>query len=313
MLQTEERGAQAMLATASIAIVATATHRTHTWASQDAASVIVRPDYCATIVADGMGAHADSGKAAYHCATEARAILEEADYFPDPLVLFEQVQQSLAKKAPEWLDEMPPETRARIDLDRAFGTTLIVGAETENALLVAYVGNGCAFHLRGDFASFPEQIPLPWSCVNLLNPHTVCENGREALYRYQSPTSSLAMATPSLVVVGTDHTFGNILLIATDGLYSYDQVRRGVDPDGELWISTGKPLLAVHAALRSLFLQPGELTAGSVQEAMDACLEKLRSDGLLEDDTTLGLMISPQALAYRNSLQEANPPSEEGG
>jgi hypothetical protein len=143
----------------------------------------------------------------------------------------------------------------------------------------------------------------------VINPHTVLEAGREALYRYLSPAGSPEMAEPSVIRIGKDRAYGDLLLIATDGLYSYDQVRRGRDPEGEVWISGGKPLVALHAALRRLFLQPGELTPSTVQEALDACLADMKERHLLDDDTTLGLIVTPQVIAYRRTLQDANASS----
>ena len=268
MLHSLECGAvtMAMPAAVGIATVATATHRANPADSQDALAVVTQDAMNAVIVADGMGALAGSGLAARYCAASATSLLWGKDSMSDPVALFGSIQRGLTEEAPEWLQQMDAETRQRLDYSQAFGTTLLIGAETTDALSVAYAGNGCAFHLRGDFAEFPEHMPLPWSWVNMLNPHTVSENGREALYRYLSPTSSPDMAVPSVIRLSKDRVFGDCLVLATDGLYSPDQVRRGCDPEGEVWISGEKTVVALHAALRRLFRQPGELTPDGVQD-----------------------------------------------
>jgi serine/threonine protein phosphatase PrpC len=295
----------------SLACVATNTHRARPEDNQDAAAIATVPPggLPAVILADGLGSFAYAGEAARFAAEEARHALETRDDRPRGIdTVFSLVQAHLADFASARL--AAPEVRAaaspdeRPDPTRAFGTTLLVAAETPDGLLVAYAGNGGVFHIRGNFTDFGTEKALPWSFVNCLNPHSVSEEGREALYRYLSPTGGPEQAEPTVLLLRKDRRFGDILLLCTDGLFSPDQVRYGSPGDGSVWGEVDEPLIAFHTALRACFAAEGHLTRGRLQQAMDDYLAGLRARRALDDDTTLGLIVTARALAYRRERQE---------
>lgn len=288
---------------ASLACVATATHRARPEDSQDAAGVAAPAGgFPALLVADGLGSFAHAGAAARLVAREAQAALESPARSGDIAGLFPRLQARLGAVADEWEAAHP---EARLDRRRAFGTTLLAAVERPEALLVAYVGNGSIFHIRGDFADWGAGRALPWSFANCLNPHSVCENGREALCRYLSASGDPDQAEPTALLLRKDRRCGDLLLLCTDGVFSSDQVRHGNPGDGSVWGEVPAPLLAVHAALRAAWDAPGDLTAGGLGRAMEGCLSDLRAQGALEDDATLGLLVTGRARAYRDARREA--------
>ena len=289
---------------ASLACVATNTHRARAEDNQDAALVAALSPggLPALVVADGLGSFAHAGEAARFVVAETRRILESPANgrprgFPD---LFPLVQERLAAHART--QEHSPASVA--DPTQAWGTTLLVAIETPDSLLVAYAGNGGLFHLRGDFADWGAHAALPWSFVNYLNPHSVEENGREALYRFVSASGSPEQADPTVLSIRKDKRFGELLLVCTDGIYSPDQVRHGNPGDGSVWGEVSPPLIALHTALRAGFNAPGDLSQDGLQQTMDGCLTGLRESRTLDDDATLGLLVTSTALAYRREQQE---------
>jgi hypothetical protein len=188
-------------------------------------------------------------------------------------------------------------------LPQTYGTTLLVGLETETDLVAGYAGNGAIWHIRGNFDDFPSTT-LPWNAVNLLNPHTLPRDGREVLYNIVDAADE-SPPVPSIVSVGKDPRFGDILLLCTDGVYSADQVTHGTDSGGRLWIGAEPAMLAFHQALRELFDGwDGEATP-ALREALEAWLLDLRARGLLEDDATVGVIVTADALRYQRRARLA--------
>ncbi|WP_420126207.1 protein phosphatase 2C domain-containing protein [Longimicrobium sp.] len=251
------------------------------------------------VVADGLGSYTQAGRAAREVAREAAAWLEtETEHFGRGTLprLFIHVHTELRKRLREEADGGEPEPGA-------FGTTLLVGVDAGAELVAAYAGNGAVWHIRGNF---DESLAagVPWSAVNLLNPHTVLRGGREILYRIVDAADP-SPPVPAVVSVRKDPEFGDILLLCTDGVYSADQVTHGTDAGGTVWISAEAPMVALFNALRELFDAWDGEAGLPLHDALQACLGRLRAAGMLEDDATVGVIVTADALRYRRAARAA--------
>lgn len=256
------------------------------------------------VVADGLGSHARAGDAAREVVRSAAQWLrdETEDFGRGTLPrLFAHAHGQLRSHVRRETGEEPrPET---------WGTTLLVGLEAGAELVAAYAGNGAVWHLRGNFDAFTD-AGLPWNAVNLLNPHTVQRHGREVLYTLVDAAQSCP-PMPTVVSVRKDSTMGDILLLCTDGIYSADQVTHGTDGAGGQWVSAEAPMVACFRALRDLFAAWDGQAELPLDDALQACLDGLRTRGMLEDDATVGVIVTADALRYQRRARLAARAAEE--
>jgi serine/threonine protein phosphatase PrpC len=247
------------------------------------------------ILADGLGSHFSAEKGASFCVEALKEILEklESEDELDFTVIFKKVYQNLRHTFQTEIEENRIE-----DKRKAFGTTLISVLEYENKYVVAYLGNGSIWHLRGNFTHFSEQRYLPWSALNLLNPHTIEENGKEALYKFFAFESDEFQLQPSVIEISKDNNvFGDILIVSTDGLYSNDQISIAKDKEGGIWIAGEIKMEKLYKSLKS-FLQKGNLNFKSLEKELQKFKTGILEDNLIDDDTTFGISISNTVIKY---------------
>jgi hypothetical protein len=88
-------------------------------------------------------------------------------------------------------------------------------------------------------------------------------------------------------------------MLCTDGIYSFDRTPVGKAPDGSIWISGESAMALFYHCLGDYFATTPEPSETSLQAAMQAYLEALKSAGALHDDATLGLLVTPKAVEYQ--------------
>ncbi|MFL5386153.1 MAG: protein phosphatase 2C domain-containing protein [Longimicrobiaceae bacterium] len=286
----------------TLVCAATVTPREDSERNEDAFMPVCAPraGVYGVAVADGLGSYSRAGRAARYAAREAAAWLrDETEHFGRGTLtrLFAQVHTGLRSHARDAAGGGDPEAQA-------FGTTLLVGLDAGAELVAAYAGNGAIWHIRGNLDGFASAAGLPWNAVNLLNPHSVPRDGREVLYNILDA----AEATPPLpteVSVRKDPRFGDILVLCTDGIYSADQLTHGTDASGGAWVSAEATMVAFHQALRELFAGWDGEGEPPLEATLRAYLGALRSRGMLEDDATVGVIVTADALRYQRSLAAA--------
>jgi len=264
----------------------------------------VNQDSCASsenavVVADGLGSFFRAEVASDFAAKALKKKLETAE--PAQLSqsqwfekAFEEVQQEL-KESPQANLSVVPDTHKR---DQAFGTTLLCAVAHDELLTVAYVGNGAILHLRGGFNEFPGMYILPWNAVNYLNPHSIPQDGRNAMNRYIAPVSAGYQAVPTVLQLRQDlRGAGDILVVCSDGIHAADQVQVGRDGEGNIWQSGDQQLVILYQMLGQ-FLQQSERSASDLQVVLERYLDRLADTKLISDDCTVGVLITPTALAY---------------
>jgi len=246
------------------------------------------------IVADGIGNHEKVEVAAQFVVDFLKAQIEQADSIEESSleVAFENCKTAFDRKF-----------RSVIS-NPQFGTTAIVALEYPHSgssrIKAAYVGNGAIWHIKGNFNQFSENQRFPWNSINYLNPHSEEQNGKEALYNCISFSEKNYLG-PSSIDFSCDSEFGDIVMICTDGIYSYDQMVCSEDGFGEIWLQYNIKMKVFYRYLAEYFKQ-GNYNKETLEKMLYNYLSELKEMNLLDDDATLGLIISCKAMEYQKSL-----------
>jgi hypothetical protein len=277
-------------------------------AAASASPKVGNQDACATfrtqggsvgvLIADGLGSHyrAEVGsRLAVRAA--ARALERGSDLDLD--LAFAAAGAAIDAEAQRSRDAWP----RSIDDTCALGTTLISAVDTGDHLVVGYLGNGAVHHVRGNFDAFPAAQLLPWTSLNILNPHSCPEQGQPALYRYLGPANPGGTRQPSVVRLSQDaHFFGDIVIVCTDGICSYDQTPIGRDAGGRIWVAGDESMVRLYAAL-ARFLDEGPHTSAALRAVLLQYVNRLVESGLAEDDCTVGVIVTAAAVERRKQTR----------
>lgn len=250
-------------------------------------------------VADGVGSHKYAEVGSNFVVSKAIELLSDLlvrnPYNIDFEQLFEDIQRSLN-------DYIKKNYASKEELEdgSCFGTTLIVGIDLPNKFIAAYIGNGSIFNISGYFASFPQTIYLPWNSINMLNPHTVEQDGKEALYKIFTWQGNKQDYTPTVFeIIKNKDLPGEIFMITTDGVYSADHSVPGKDAEGSIWIPSSKTMELLYDYLKNYMLNKDikhdEL---SLENILNNYLQYLKETKEMFDDTTLGVVITGNCLRY---------------
>lgn len=207
--------------------------------------------------------------------------------------LFNQAKEKLIGYANENMKEEEKETQ------NLYGTTAINVFETEEKISVAYTGNGGVWHIRGNFNDFPAAYHYPWNAVNYLNPHTIPESGKEALYRLISNGSDFTECVPTTIEIDKDKCVGEIIMICTDGIYSADQVKAGKNDKG-VWVRYEPSMLKFFSYLKEFFKTNQHYSKEFIEQMLNKYLNEIKPT--LDDDATIGILITKEALNYQNKI-----------
>jgi PPM family protein phosphatase len=269
---------------------------------QNEDAVVVLPAaaafYQGVAVADGVGSCARAREAAQFAIGRVEAL---AATLGDPVGphlhrLFAEVRRDLRMHAQSVTEPVPAG-------EPAFETTLLVGLETPTQLAIAYVGNGAIWHLRGNFTQSINGSGQPWSAVNYLNPQSVLAAGREVLYGLISEVEGPRSVAPTVLAVDKDDACGDLLVLCTDGIYSADQVPYGNDAKGQVWTGVEPAMVLLYRQLEAFFERRLQEPACGLAPLLEAYLLELKERQLLEDDATLGVLVTQAALDYQQRLR----------
>lgn len=258
--------------------------------NEDYCQIIENENFKAIIIADGIGSHFQPNKGSKFCVETLKNKLQQSDYKAiNPELLndsFQYVYHSL-KENPEF-------SNYEDDKKQAFGTTLLVGIELEEKYVFAYVGNGSIWYIRNGFQNFSPNFYFPWSAVQLLNPHTVEKDGKEALYKYFAlELFDENQIIPSILEISKDKQRGEIIILSTDGLYSIDQIKVGKDKNQNVWIEADKKMIMLMDRLKFIAKVDNinEKTNKLDKFFEDYCTE-LKEQKLIDDDITFGIFLN---------------------
>lgn len=272
--------------------------------NQDWFSKIANPSLqlSGVVVTDGLGSFSHAKEASQIVTKFISTVIEELEDISQ--LKFDDIFNQAKKKLIEYANENDLNAE-----ENTLGTTAIVivhypTPEREyDTIKIAYVGNGGIFHIRGNFNHFNESQLLPWNAVNYLNPHSIQEDGKEALYKLISSSKNFEEAMPTILTIRSDPQFGDIFMICTDGVYSFDQVQVGKDNKGSIWISAEKAMPLFFSELDNYFKANNMI---DLEEHLFNYLDKLNKVELLDDDATIGVLITEAAIKHQKIKQNAD-------
>jgi serine/threonine protein phosphatase PrpC len=178
------------------------------------------------------------------------------------------------------------------------GSTALCVIEYRDRIVIAYCGNGAVLQIRADFNDFPNHSVLPWSTVDVLNPHSEYVKGKNLLCRFLSADATVEQATPSVLTISKDLCGpGDIFVACTDGISSRDQCLVGKNDMG-IWTRTDAAVPLLYRYLDAFF-QNGSMTPDALETTLRSYLEEFEALGAMEDDCTLGVLITSRAVTYQ--------------
>lgn len=284
----------------SIISFATQTHKTTI--NQDFACAVNNTvaEFHGVIVADGIGGHSRSELSSKFCTENLKEKLESLKNINEInfTKIFLEVKNNLILYAKDNLsvDELK---------ENPLGTTLICALDLGEEYQIAYSGNGSIWQISGNFNHFGSNRYLPWNSVNLLNPHTIEEDGKSKLFRYISISDNVD-ATPSIIHLSKNEThFGDIIIITTDGVFTNDEVRIGKDDNDVVWSMGEESMVKLYESLNSLLsIHNSSMNEDELKLELERYLNVLKEKKIMHDDTTLGVIISPKVLQYQKFKSE---------
>lgn len=282
-------------------VIATATNTSKS-ENQDSKSEFEEENFKAFFIADGLGSFKYAQLASKRITDffkEKSAMLRSSS--TNDGQNFNEVFKLAKQKLIDFSDEFLKEDEK--NEENLFGTTAIATYETEDKISIAYVGNGAIWHIRGNFNEFPASYHFPWNVINYLNPHTIPENGKEALYRLISNSTDFNECIPSTIEITKDKFIGEIIMICTDGIYSADQLKAGKNDKG-IWIKYETSMLKFFEYLTHFFKENQNYSKESIEQMLNQYLEELKPT--LDDDATIGILMTKEVLNYQNKINWLN-------
>ncbi len=180
------------------------------------------------------------------------------------------------------------------------GTTLLCCYQRwrhgSDEVTINHLGNGAVLHLAGDFHERgPSQVPYRMHHVVL--PH-VDEQG--VLVRHVSHNSGAQELALSESTLHLNAPNGDILLLVTDGIATLEEEMVIKDPSGTLWRLESTALQQVLEKLHEFLSLNRDHATTQVDLAQFAqtTLQGLKESGVLEDDASLGIVVTDPVLAY---------------
>lgn len=282
--------------------------------NQDACAVINSQGRTArgVVICDGIGSHAGAEFAAKFAAS---SIAEQIEWIPLEMLaaLDAQAMQGIyyhtCKEMGE-KSESDPAVRAALTPGASPGCTALCAVELPRSILLAYCGNGAILHLRANFNDFPECALLPWSAIDMVNPHSHPVNGKNLLYKFLSAKASTMEAEPTVLMLSKDEkATGDIVAVVSDGIRSYDQAKTAISDDKEVWVHADGTLPMLYSSLNEFF-RADEITQAALERVLVSYLAAVMNKGLMSDDCSIGVLITGKAIEYQrkrkvNHAQEA--------
>jgi serine/threonine protein phosphatase PrpC len=250
-------------------------------------------------VADGIGSHPHAEKGSRFVVDKAVELLESTLKSGSGKIDFDKIFMQIQNDLDKYIGQLLPNLLDSNKLTHGdcFGTTLIVGIDYPDRFVVAYIGNGAVFNISGYFANFPPTIYLPWNAINMLNPHTVEQDGKEALYKFFAWKNDTY--APSIFEIQKNRDLpGEIFVLATDGLYSADHSIPGKDSDNAIWIPSSVTVEKLFDFLKN-YLHGASISDSSLEKAIKSnYLSDLKRNKEMNDCTTAGIIITEKCVDY---------------
>lgn len=185
------------------------------------------------------------------------------------------------------------------------GTTLIYCREIEGgSVRIGYLGNGGVSGLRGDFyqEKLGEKVNL---YTHLMLPH-VDKSG--ALTRHISTDSIAKTLQLSTIDMTLNSECGDILIFFTDGLGSIETQFVADLAENGTWRSELDQFQDLLQSLHECLLDncAEEVRVEMLKRMLDRTCQKFKDEGVLEDDISIGLVVTDKVFDYYLSKRAAD-------
>ena len=181
------------------------------------------------------------------------------------------------------------------------GTTMICAIQNKGGNLnLHYLGNGGIIHLYGDFKSNPYS-EFPYRYVELMNPHVTPEG---ALYKHISHNSGKNELSPDTVSLNLSSENGDIFLFFTDGIGSLEEKAIIKTEDGIYWRHENENIQSILNRLHEFLLKDADnFSVDGLIGFVDETLDLLKEEKRLEDDASLGIIITESTINRYKSVE----------
>ena len=202
------------------------------------------------------------------------------------------------------ISELLLQTHEDIKSDKTNGgTTLIYSIVKGDIITISYLGNGAIIQTTGDFAKLPknfEEINHAYRFVNLMLPH-VDEHG--TLTRHISLNSNQEELKPDIITLQSERPEGLVYIFATDGISTLEEQVIISDQQGRKWRNESSSIVSILNRL-DLFLKENSKIFNSelLKIFIEDTLEEFKLAKNLEDDASLGLIVSENVINYYKTL-----------
>ena len=176
------------------------------------------------------------------------------------------------------------------------GTTFIKALISNNSdkVKIEYLGDGGIIHLPGDFYNLPNS-DFPYKYNEIMLPHN-SPNGE--LNRHLSHKSTKENLKSGELELKLNHPAGDILLLFSDGISSLEERVILRDDHGRYWRNEPETIQFILNELGQLLNSPTNME--EFQEILPkfntSLLKKLKQNNMLEDDASLGIIITEEVL-----------------
>jgi len=180
------------------------------------------------------------------------------------------------------------------------GTTLIsvVNKNNSNKIKINYLGNGRIIQMNGDYYQNPISN-IPYRFSDLMAPH-VSPNG--ALSKHISHNSGKIELSSTEINLNLNDPKGDIILFMSDGISSLEECLVLKDSENRFWRNESTSLFIILEELNTFLITR---INDDFQESLilfnSEILDNLKLKGLLEDDASLGIIITEEVLNYYRS------------
>lgn len=247
--------------------------------NQDYTDFLINENFKSLVLCDGIGEFSDSGKFSK--------------------VLVEQFIGKHYFKLSELIDD---NELVKLKTNNIIGGTTFISAVNKNnsdKIQLEYLGNGGIIHLHGDFSTNVNSDE-PYRYGEIMIPH-ISPSG--ALTKHISHNSKKLELTPSSIEINLNYMKGDIIILYSDGISSLEDKVILKDNNNRFWRNENP---AIQLILRELdsFLKSSHNHESFQEEVIkfnQEILEKLNIENYLEDDASLGIIITESTLNHYNA------------
>ena len=212
------------------------------------------------------------------------------------------VEQFIGKEYSKLSDLIADNELVKFKNENIIGGTTFISAVKKNSLdkiQIEYLGNGGVVHLYGDFSTNVNSDE-PYRYGEIMIPH-ISPSG--ALTKHISHNSKKLELTPSSIEINLNYMKGDIIILYSDGISSLEDKVILKDNNNRFWRNENP---AIQLILRELdsFLKSSHNHESFQEEVIkfnQEILEKLNIENYLEDDASLGIIITESTLNHYNA------------